>query len=150
MDEPSPTAVVTGDGYALAHFDTFGEGPGFRKIRTALGVHAFGINAIVMPPHHTTGRHYHEQQEETYFVHRGAIEFEFGDGTTHRVDAGGFVRVDAPTVRRLRNLTDGDAVYVCVGGRDGYVGRDGRVAEGETSRSGVSSDGGGGAAEPAG
>ena len=33
-------------------------------------------------------------------------------------------------------MGDGDAVYVVVGAKDGYVGRDGRLAEGETSRFG--------------
>jgi hypothetical protein len=37
-----------------------------------------------------------------------------------------------PTVRRFRNVSDAEeAVYVCVGGADGYVGRDGRRPEGE-------------------
>jgi hypothetical protein len=46
------------------------------------------------------------------------------------------VRVDAATVRRLKNVGDEDAIYVIVGGKDGYVGRDGRLPEGETSRHG--------------
>ena len=44
--------------------------------------------------------------------------------------AGCFARVDPPTVRSLRNVSDSeDAVYVCVGGADGYVGRDGVVPD---------------------
>ena len=50
------------------------EGPGFRKVRRALGVTAFGVNAIELPAGFETGRHYHEEQEELYFVHRGRIE----------------------------------------------------------------------------
>jgi uncharacterized cupin superfamily protein len=123
--------IVVGDGYALADIDAIGEGYGFRKIRRALGVTAFGINAIVLPPGVETGRHYHDEQEETYFVHRGAIEMEFGDGTKHRLDPGGIARVDAPTIRKIKNVSDEDAVYVIVGGKDGYVGRDGRLPEGE-------------------
>jgi hypothetical protein len=35
----------------------------------------------------------------------------------------------------MRNLSDSEnAVYVAVGGKDGYVGRDGNLAEGETHR----------------
>ena len=130
---------IEGDGYALAHIDAIGEGYGFRKIRKELGVTAFGINAIVLPPGYTTGRHFHDEQEETYFVHRGTVEFEFGDGTTHVLTPGSAVRVDASTVRRIRNVGDEDAVYVCAGGKDGYVGRDGRLPEGEESRFGSSS-----------
>ena len=119
-----------GDGYALAHLDDLGEGHGFRKIRAELGVTAFGINAIVLPAGYATNRHFHEQQEETYFVHSGTIEFELGeDGDTHVLGAGGVVRVDPSTVRRLRNVGDGDAVYLCAGGKDGYVGRDGQVVD---------------------
>jgi hypothetical protein len=61
---------------------------------------------------------------------------EFGDGTTHRLEAGSFARVDPSIVRKTRNLGDGDALYVIVGGKGGYVGRDGRLPEGETSRTG--------------
>jgi len=131
------TDTVVGDGYAIGHLDGLGEGYGFRKIRKGLGVTAFGINAIVLPPGYQTGRHFHDEQEETYFVHRGRIEMEFGDGSRHTLGAGGLARVDAATVRRIRNASgDEDAVYVIVGGKDGYVGRDGRLPEGEESRFG--------------
>jgi quercetin dioxygenase-like cupin family protein len=126
--------VKTGDGYAVASLEDLGDGPGFRKIRRALGVTAFGINAIVLPAGVETGRHFHDEQEETYFVHRGTVEFEFGDGERHRLGPGGVARVDARTVRLLRNVGDEDAVYVVAGGKDGYVGRDGRVPEDETER----------------
>jgi hypothetical protein len=43
-------------------------------------------------------------------------------------------RFDAATVRMIRNVGDEDAVYVVIGGKDGYVGRDGRVPEGEDQR----------------
>ena len=35
----------------------------------------------------------------------------------------------AATHRRIANAGDEDAVYVIVGGKDGYVGRDGRAPE---------------------
>jgi mannose-6-phosphate isomerase-like protein (cupin superfamily) len=126
--------VRTGEGYAVGNLDDLGDGPGFRKIRKGLGVTAFGVNAIVLPPGIETGFHYHDKQEELYFVHRGAVEIEFGDGSVHALAAGGMARVDAATVRKLRNPGDVDAVYVCAGGADGYVGRDGRVREGEEQR----------------
>ena len=121
----------TGEGWAVAHLDDMGEGPGFRKIRRELGVTAFGINAIVLPPGVWASRHYHERQEETYFVHRGTLEFEFGNGESVRLEPGGVVRVDASTVRRMGNVGDEDAVYVIAGGEGGYVGRDGLLPEGE-------------------
>ena len=129
--------TVEGDGYTVGHLSGLGEGYGFRKIRRRLGVTAFGINAIVIPPGYETGRHFHEQQEETYFVHSGRIEIEFGDGSRHVLGPGGLARVDAHTVRKIRNMSDtDDAIYVIVGGKDGYVGRDGRLPEGEESRFG--------------
>ncbi len=131
-DETAVHDLVKGDGFAVANVDALGEGYGFRKIRKELGVTAFGMNAIVLPPRVWTSRHYHERQEETYFVHRGTLEFEFGDGERLRLGPGGIVRVDASTVRRTGNVGEEDVVYVIVGGADGYVGRDGLMPEGET------------------
>jgi mannose-6-phosphate isomerase-like protein (cupin superfamily) len=108
-----------------------GEGPGFRKVRRELGVTAFGINAVVLPAGYSTGVHYHEEQEETYFVHCGRVEFRFGDGTTHEVGPGGLVRVDASTHRGMRNVGDDEAVVLVAGGKDGYVGRDGQAVGGD-------------------
>jgi quercetin dioxygenase-like cupin family protein len=134
MSEPVRD-TVTGDGWAVGSIDGMGEGPGSRKVRRELGVEAFGINAVIMPPGYQSGRHAHERQEETYFVHRGTIEFTFGDGDRQVLGPGGFARVDPPTLRSLRNVSDTEeAVYVCVGGAGGYVGRDGVVPEGDTGR----------------
>jgi mannose-6-phosphate isomerase-like protein (cupin superfamily) len=124
-------AVRTGDGWAVVHLDDLGSAPGFRKVRRGLGVTAFGVNAIVFPPGIENGFHYHDQQEELYFVHRGTIEMEFGDGSTEELAEGAFARVDAATLRKIRSRGDVDAVCVIVGGKDGYVGRDGQVPPGE-------------------
>ncbi len=123
--------VTTGEGYALGHYDDLGDGAGFRKVRRGLGVTAFGVNVIVMPAGIDSGFHYHGEQEELYFVHRGTVEIEFGDGSVHRLEEGGMARVDAATVRKLRNVGDVDVVYLCAGGKGGYVGRDGRLPPGE-------------------
>jgi mannose-6-phosphate isomerase-like protein (cupin superfamily) len=129
-------AVKKGEGYAVGHLDDLGEGPGFRKVRKGLDVTAFGVNAVVMPPGYETGSHSHETQEELYFVHRGTIEMEFGDGSVERLHEGSFARVDAPTARKMRNVGEGDAVYLCAGGKGGYVGRDGLLADGQQAASG--------------
>jgi mannose-6-phosphate isomerase-like protein (cupin superfamily) len=126
--------VSVGEGYAVAHLEDLGDGPGFRKARKGLGVTAFGVNVVVIPPGIESGFHYHDVQEELYFVHRGSLEMEFGDGSVEHLHEGGMARVDAATVRRVRNVGDVDAIYLCVGGKDGYVGRDGRVRPGEESR----------------
>ncbi len=126
---------MQGEGYALSSLDEMGDGPGFRKVRRELGVTAFGINALVIPPGYASGVHYHDEQEETYFVHQGSVEFRFGDGTAHVVGPGGILRVDAATHRGMRNVGDTDAVLLVVGGKDGYVGRDGQ-AVGDDPRGG--------------
>ena len=125
--------VVEGDGFAVANVDALGDRYGFRKIRRELGVQAMGMNAIAIPPGYETGRHYHEEQEETYFVHRGTVEITFNAESSHLLGPGGIARVDAATVRKLKNVGDGDALYFVVGGKGGYVGRDGKLPEGETS-----------------
>jgi mannose-6-phosphate isomerase-like protein (cupin superfamily) len=125
--------VTQGDGWAVApDADALGDGYGFRSVRKPLGVTEFGVNLITIPPGYTTGGHAHERQQELYFVHRGAIEMEFGDGSKAEIREGGVARVDAATVRRFRNLSDSeDAQYLAVGAEGGYVGRDGVLPEGE-------------------
>jgi mannose-6-phosphate isomerase-like protein (cupin superfamily) len=127
------TDVVEGDGYAVANVDALADGPGFRKVRRALGVTAFGVNAIELPAGYETGRHFHERQEELYFVHSGRIEITLGDDS-FELGPGGLARVDAATIRKIKALGDEPAVYLVTGGKDGYVGRDGLVPEGETAR----------------
>ena len=122
---------VKGEGYTVASLDGIGDGPGFRKIRRQLDVEEFGVNAIVMPPGFESVFHFHETQEELYFVHSGTVEIEFGDGTVHTLGPGGLARVAAPTHRKLRSVGEEDAVYVIVGAKGGYVGRDRRRPEGE-------------------
>jgi mannose-6-phosphate isomerase-like protein (cupin superfamily) len=120
-----------GPGYAVSSLEQMGDGPGFRKVRRELGVTAFGINAVVLPAGYATGVHFHDEQEETYFVHQGTVEFRFGDGSTHTVGPGGLARVDAATHRGMRNVGEGDAVVLIAGGKDGYVGRDGQAVGGD-------------------
>jgi mannose-6-phosphate isomerase-like protein (cupin superfamily) len=129
------TETTTGDGWAVGSIDAMGDGPGFRKVRRELDVKAFGVNAVVMPPGYASGPHYHERQEELYLVHRGEIEFSFGDEDAVVLGPGGLARVDAATVRRFRNTSDSEeAVYLCVGGAGGYVGRDGRTVGDQAPR----------------
>jgi mannose-6-phosphate isomerase-like protein (cupin superfamily) len=123
--------TVTGDGYAVGTLDGMGEGPGFRKVRRELGVEAFGVNALILPEGYAAGPHYHDEQEELYFVHQGEMEINFGDGSSHRLGPGGFARVAPATVRQVGNAGQGELVYLAIGAKDGYVGRDGRVPGGE-------------------
>src|SRR5205085_8841711 len=74
--------------YAFGSLDELGEGPGFRKIRAALGVTAFGVNGVVMAPGHEGFFHWHDTQDELYFVHRGRVEVEV-EGETRVLGEGG-------------------------------------------------------------
>ena len=123
--------TVKGDGWAVSSIDAIGDGLGFRKVRRELDVTAFGANVIVIPAGFDAGTHYHEEQEELYLVLRGTIEIEFGDGTSFVLREGGLARVDPSTHRHIRNAGEGDAMYFIVGGKDGYVGRDGRTSDGD-------------------
>jgi uncharacterized cupin superfamily protein len=128
------TATERGEGWTVGSVDGLGEAPGFRKIRSELGVTAFGVNAVVLPPGYESGLHFHERQEELYIVLAGEIEFRLGEDR-RTLGAGGLVRVDPSTVRGYRNASEiDDAIYICVGGAGGYVGRDGKLPEGETRR----------------
>ena len=75
-------------GYAFDSIDELGEGHGFRKVRHALGVTAFGVNAIVYPPGHEGFNHYHDAQDELYFVHAGTARVELG-GEERTIGPGG-------------------------------------------------------------
>jgi mannose-6-phosphate isomerase-like protein (cupin superfamily) len=117
-------------GYSISSLDELGEGYGFRKIRQPLGVTAFGVNALVFPPRYEGPNHFHDTQDELYFVHRGTAVFTI-DGEEHTVAEGGVVHVESTTPRMIRNAGDDDLVLYIVGGKDGYVERDGHVVSDE-------------------
>jgi mannose-6-phosphate isomerase-like protein (cupin superfamily) len=114
--------------YAFGSLDELGDGPGFRKIRAALGVTAFGINGIVMPPGHDGFLHFHDTQDELYFVHRGRVEVEV-DGEKRVVGEGGLFHVESTTPRKVSNPFDEEAVLLAIGGKNGYVERDGHMVD---------------------
>ncbi len=114
---------------AFGSIDELGDGYGFRKVRKALGVTAFGVNAIVMPPGYEGFNHYHERQDELYFVHSGLARFEVG-GETRELGPGGLCHVESTTPRKVSNASeDEDLVLLVVGGADGYVERDGQMVD---------------------
>jgi len=114
--------------HAFTSLDELGEGPGFRKVRAALGVTAFGVNAVVYPPGHDGFEHYHDSQDELYFVHRGRVRVEV-DGEVRDVGEGGVFHVESTTPRKVSNPFDEDAVLFIVGGKGGYVERDGHMVD---------------------
>ena len=119
-------------GYSFGHLDELGEGPGFRKVRRELGVTAFGVNGVVYPPGFEGFLHYHDEQDELYFVHRGRARVEVG-GEEREIGTGALVHVEATTPRRFSNASDDeDLVLLVIGGKDGYVERDGHLVDPES------------------
>ena len=115
-------------GHHFGSIDELGEGYGFRKVRRALGVDAFGVNAIVMPPRYEGVHHYHDEQDELYFVHSGTARVEV-EGEERVLGPGGLVHVASTTPRRISNAGDEDLVLLVVGGKGGYVERDGHLVD---------------------
>jgi quercetin dioxygenase-like cupin family protein len=116
--------------HAFGSLDELGDGYGFRKIRKPLGVEAFGVNAIVYPPSYEGPEHYHDTQDELYFVHRGRIRVDV-DGESRELGEGGLFHASATTPRRISNAGDEDAIVFVVGGKGGYVERDGHLVNPE-------------------
>ena len=114
--------------HAFGSIDELGEGYGFRKVRRALGVDAFGVNVIVMPPRYEGFQHYHDEQDELYFVHAGSARVEV-EGEERLLGPGGMVHVTSTTPRRISNAGDEDLVLFVVGGKGGYVERDGHMVD---------------------
>jgi mannose-6-phosphate isomerase-like protein (cupin superfamily) len=81
-----------------------------------------------MPPGHDGFLHFHDTQDELYFVHRGRIEVEV-EGETRVLVEGGLFHVEATTPRKVSNPFDEDAVLLAIGGKDGYVERDGHMVD---------------------
>jgi len=115
-------------GYSFGSIDELGEGYGFRSVRRALGVSAFGVNAIVMPSGFDGFNHWHDSQDELYFVHSGTARFEV-DGDVRELGPGGLVHVESTTPRKVSNGGNDDLVLLVVGGKDGYVERDGHLVD---------------------
>ena len=118
-------------GYSFTTLEELGDDYGFRKVRRALGVTAFGVNALVLPPGFPGFHHWHDNQDELYFVHRGRARVEVGD-EVHELGEGGLLHVESTTRRTVSNASDSeDLVLLVVGGKDGYVERDGHLVDPE-------------------
>ena len=121
---PAPAAR----GWSFSSLEELGEGPGFRKIRSALGIAAFGANALVIPPGVVGRPHWHREQDELYFVHRGRARFSL-PGETRELGPGGLCHVESTTPRQVTSVGEEPLVLLVVGAKGGYVGRDGQLAD---------------------
>jgi mannose-6-phosphate isomerase-like protein (cupin superfamily) len=114
--------------YAFGSIDELGDGFGFRKVRRALGVTAFGVNVVVFPPRYEGFEHYHDVQDELYFVHSGTARAEVG-GEMRELGPGSLLYVESTTPRKVSNAGDEPLVLLVVGGKGGYVERDGHMVD---------------------
>ena len=112
--------------HAHTTIDELGEET-FRKVRRALGITAFGANVLVIEPGVVGRAHYHEEQDELYFVHEGRAVFDLPDERVE-LGTGGLLHVESKTPRRVSNPGPDRLVMLVVGAKDGYVGRDGALA----------------------
>jgi mannose-6-phosphate isomerase-like protein (cupin superfamily) len=97
-------------------------GGGFYKARAELGVTAFGIQVMDMPPNFDLyPEHDHSEtgQEEIYMALSGSAEIEV-DGKTEQLDPSVMVRV-GPGARRKIRTGDGPVRIVAIGGVPGGV-----------------------------
>ncbi|HVO54025.1 MAG TPA: cupin domain-containing protein [Solirubrobacterales bacterium] len=100
----------------------------FRSLREPLGAVAFGIAALVLPPGTEQVAHYHEVQDEVYFVHQGRAGVEI-DGVRHELGPGEAVYVPSTTPRQLWNAGESELIVLAVGASGGYVDGDARLVD---------------------
>lgn len=100
--------------------ESLGDGM-FRRVRQPLQVTAFGMNVKVMEPDASSKLHLHTEQQEVIFVHSGQVHVTFADASTHEVDAGGIVVIDAGEAHVVRVTSKEPAVLLMMGGKDGVV-----------------------------
>jgi mannose-6-phosphate isomerase-like protein (cupin superfamily) len=86
------------------------------------------VNALVAPPGFEGFAHFHDVQDELYFVHSGTARIEV-DGEERILGPGGFFHAESTTPRRISNAGEDDLIVLAVGGKDGYVGRDGQLVD---------------------
>jgi hypothetical protein len=99
----------------------------FRRARAELGVSAFGLQVLDLPPNldaYPEHDHAEDGQEEVYFVLRGGGEIEI-DGERIPLDPETAVSIKSGTRRKLWPGPDGMRI-VAIGGKPGaiYEGKD--------------------------
>lgn len=95
-------------GFTIAHDDELERAYDvWVLVRKTLGVQAFGVNMVELPPGGTIPEHDEvpRDHEEMFFVVAGSPTLVV-DGADHPLRAGSFARLDPEPVRTVRN--DGD------------------------------------------
>ena len=89
----------------------------FKRARAELGVEAFGLAVIDLPPsyeHYPEHDHTHDNQEEVFLVLRGSGEIEI-EGERFPLDSDHMARVGPETKRKLWPGPDGVRVVILGG-----------------------------------
>jgi mannose-6-phosphate isomerase-like protein (cupin superfamily) len=81
-----------------------------------------------MPPGFDGFLHFHDVQDELYFVHQGTARFEV-EGEVRELGPGSLVHVESTTPRKFSNAGADDLIVLVVGGKGGYVERDGHLVD---------------------
>ena len=124
-----PQAV---SGYAFGPSRSSARGYGFRKVRRALGVTAFGVNGIVLPPGFTKGSIIGTTRRTSCTSCIAAVRASRSAARNMSSVRAGCCMSRRRTPRRVSNASDEDElVLLVVGGKDGYVERDGRLVDPE-------------------
>ena len=89
-------------GYAFGSIDEMGDGV-FRKVRRELGVTAFGVNVLVLEPGIVARPHWHEEQDELYFVHAGRARMAL-PGEARELGPGDLCHVESTTPRQITSV----------------------------------------------
>jgi uncharacterized cupin superfamily protein len=90
--------------FTLAHRDDCETTGNWRLVRRTLGLKAFGINVVEIPPGEQIPEHdeIDRDQEEVFYVLSGSPTLII-DGEDHAVRAGTFARLDPVHSRTVRN-----------------------------------------------
>ncbi len=101
--------------FTLAHRDDCETAGNWQLVRRTLGLGAFGVNVVEIPPgeqipeHNEAGR----DQEEVFYILGGSPALVI-DGEDHPAPAGTFARIDPEHSRTVRNDGEGSASVLIV------------------------------------
>ena len=107
------TLMITGDGFTIAGRDELERTGNWSLVRRTLGLAAFGMNLVDIPPGESIPEHdeTRRDQEEVFLVLSGTVVFVV-DGEEHAAAAGTFARLDPAPSRTVRNTGEDTATVL--------------------------------------
>ena len=102
-----------GDRFTIVHRDELEQTGNWSLVRRSLGLEAFGLNMVEIPPREAIPAHdeLERDQEEVFIVLEGTASVVI-DGAPHPAPAGTFVRLDPEPKRTVVNDGDEPAVVL--------------------------------------